>query len=759
MDNIFNKGFIEIDDATENNLKHVTLKIPKYKTTVFAGLSGSGKSSLVFDTLAATSRRELNQTFPSFTQQYLPKYGQAKVGDIKHLPVAIVVEQKPIGKNDRSTLATYTGIYSLLRLMYSRIGNPWIGYSENYSFNLPQGMCPRCQGLGYIDVIDENKIIDKNKSLNEGAITFVSFGPGTWRWDEYAMTGLFNLDKPIKDYSKKEYDMFMYAPQQKLVDPPDTWPKTAKYEGLIPRIMRSIVHSAEGRRHKAAIAEVVHRQTCPLCHGSRLKPEALTVKIKGVNIAELGEMDLVSVLSFLKTIKEPIAQGIISDLSSRVKALIDIGLGYLSLNRGTGTLSGGEAQRIKIAKYLNSSLSDLVYILDEPSVGLHPHDIKQIVASLNALKKQGNTVILVDHNPSIIKMADYVVEIGPEAGKNGGQVTFTGSYSELLKSNTITGQMMRQKLKFRNPVRKASSWIKLEHLNNHNLKDVSVKIPTKVMTIVTGPAGSGKSTLVSAIKEKVNDQDYIDLTQDGVGINIRSTPATYLNILNTIRRLFGKTNNVSTQLFSYNGKGACPNCKGKGVVITEMVFMDPVVQTCEVCHGKRYNPEVLQYKYHDKDIAEVLDMPLSEIAVFFKDVPEILNKVSTLLKVGLGYLTLNQSMTTLSGGELQRVKLALELDHSGSIYFLDEPTTGLHLKNTEHLIKLFEDLVNKGNTLILIEHNLQMISKADWLIDMGPNAGKYGGEVCFTGTPEDSMKCKDSRTGVALKEYIDERKQ
>ncbi|MFB9770259.1 ATP-binding cassette domain-containing protein [Lactiplantibacillus modestisalitolerans] len=750
MTDLFAAGAISIHGAQENNLKDVNLKIPKHQTTVFAGLSGSGKSSLVFDTLAATSRRELNETFPSFTQQYLPKYGQPTVDRIDHLPVAIVVEQKPIGRNSRSTLATYTGIYSVLRLMFSRLGQPWVGYSEWFSFNLPQGMCPECQGLGFVDDVDERQLIDPNKSLNEGAMTFAGFQPGTWRWKEYGNSGLFDLDKKIKDYSAEEYDLFMHAPQQKLKNPPAKWGRTALYEGLVPRMLRSVIHSASGRHHEAALAKIVTRKPCPVCHGSRLNAKALTSRIAGYNIAEVSNLDLVNVLKFLDQIDDPKGKPMVRELRSKVQALVDIGLGYLSLGRGTDTLSGGEAQRIKIAKYLTSSLSDLVYVLDEPSVGLHPHDIQLITRSLKKLKARGNTIVLVDHNPAIISAADYVVEMGPQAGKNGGRVTFTGTYPQLLQSDTITGKMLRETIHFRKP-RQPQAWLTVDHVTAHNLNNVNARIPRGVLTVISGPAGAGKSTLVSAFKHQMADQDYIDLSQNAVGINIRSTPATYLNILNPLRRLFSKANGgVSTQLFSYNGKGACPRCKGKGVMITEMAFMDPVVQTCELCHGKRYSQEALQYTYHGKDIAEVLNMSINDTLAFFKDVPSIDQKVQLLHQVGLGYLNLSQSMTTLSGGEVQRVKLAMELDHTGSVYFLDEPTTGLHLQDTQRLIDLFEGLVNKGNTLILIEHNLKLISQADWLIDMGPDAGKYGGQVCFEGQPATSVHDPHSRTGVAL---------
>lgn len=744
--------YITVHHAKQNNLKDLTVKIPKHQITVFVGLSGAGKSSLVFDTVAAKSRRELNATFPSFTQQYLPKYGAPDVQAIDNLPVAIVVEQKRLSSNARSTLATYTGIYSLVRLLFSRIGKPFVGYSNSFSFNLPQGMCPKCQGLGYVDEIDESKIIDKSKSLNQGAITFVSFGVNTWRWRRYTQSGLFDNDKPIKDYSKKEYELLMHSPQIRLSNPPKEWHKTAKYEGLIPRIKRSILYSSEGKHHQKAISEVVTRRTCPSCHGTRLNQHVLTNHIHGLNIAQFTNLDLVHAQKFLQTIKEPLAAEIIQELTTRLQSLIDIGLGYLTLNRATGTLSGGEAQRIKIAKYLTSDLTDLLYVFDEPSVGLHPHDIELIKRALVRLKQKGNTILIVEHNPAMMRFADHIVEVGPEAGAGGGHITFTGTYEELLQSSTLTGQWLTRRHRLR-PNRQPTGWLKLAHVSRNNLQDVSVAFPKGVMTVVTGVAGSGKSSLVSALKKQLRGH-YIDMTQSTITGNIRSTPATYTEILGTIRKRFAKANSVSATCFSYNGKkGACPLCKGKGVTITNMAFMDPVVQVCELCHGRRYNQQVLKYTYHDKNIADVLSMSVERADAFFAGDKEIEEPLNNLARVGLEYLKLDQPLSTLSGGELQRLKLAYELNESGQIYIFDEPTAGLHPQNTARLLKLFDQLVAAGNTLVVIEHNLDVISQTDYVIDVGPDAGVYGGQILFAGRPQDLLGAK-TYTATALRKYL-----
>lgn len=753
QDNLFADGEITVHGAKQNNLKDINIRIPKKRTTVFVGLSGAGKSSLVFDTIAAQSRRELNETFPSFTQQYLPKYGQPQVKAIDHLPVAIVIEQKKIGQNARSTVATYTGIYSLLRLLFSRIGKPFIGYSDTFSFNMPQGMCPTCQGLGYVDEIDESALVDKNKSLNQGAITFVSFGVDTWRWKRYANSGLFDNDKPLKDYSDKEWELLMHAPQQQLHNAPANWHPTALYEGIVPRIRRSILHKSEAKHHKQEIAKVVTHKDCPACHGTRVNDLVRSNHIDDKNIADVCAMNLSEVVTFLSHIKVPLAASIIRELTTMLNSLINIGLGYLSLDRGTSSLSGGESQRIKIAKYLNSSLSDLVYILDEPSVGLHPHDIRLVKQALHKLQDQGNTILIVEHNPLMMTGADYAVEIGPVAGSGGGQITFTGTFDALLKSDTLTGQYLRRPYSLKAPRTPKDGWLKRDHIQTHNLNDVHVQVPLGVMTVLTGVAGSGKSSLAESLMNSI-ETPVINLNQRAASVNLRSTPLTYLGIFDKIRQRFAKANQVSSSLFSYNGKGACPVCKGKGVTITNMAFMDPVVQTCEACHGRRYSPEALSYYYQGHTIADVLEMSVDAASESFADDSVIGPRIHDLQRVGLGYLKLNQSLTTLSGGELQRLSLATQLNGQGNMIFLDEPTAGLHMQDIDKLLNLFNELVEQGNTLILIEHNLTVMTQADWLIDVGPDAGSFGGHILYEGAPKGILTQSKSYTAAALNQVL-----
>lgn len=739
--------YIEVRGATENNLKNVSVKIPKKQITVVTGVSGSGKSSLVLDTIAAKSRRELNDTFPSFTQQYLPKYGRPHVDAIENLPIAIVIEQRKPASNSRSTVGTYTDIYSLLRLLFSRIGQPFVGYSDVFSFNHPMGSCPRCSGLGEIRELDIHKLVDFNKSLNdEDTIHYIAFGKGGWRWIRYAHSGLFDLDKKIKDYSSEELELFLNSPQIKLKNPPKNWPKTAKYEGLIPRMYRSIINSEEGLLHAKVLDPMLRMGKCPDCGGSRLNPTILSCKINGKNIADVCAMSISDAKTWMETIENPLAEDIKHNTIERLAALEEIGLGYLTLDRGVGTLSGGEAQRCKIAKYINSSLSDVMYILDEPSVGLHNHDILLMQKSVQKLKNHGNTVILVEHHKDMIQIADHIIDMGPGAGSAGGTVLFEGTYDELLKSDTLTGKMLRASKAMKPKVRQPKDWFLLEHAQVHNLKDISVRLPLEVITVIVGVAGSGKSSLMESFRNQYpTPEDVVYISQKNIGISLRSTPATYLEVADDIRKLFAKENKTKVELFSFNGKGGCPVCQGKGVIVSDMAFMDSIETVCEACGGLRYSNGVLSYKVHNLNIAEVMDLSAEKACELFSGTV-IAEKLTPLLKVGLGYIHLNQSLSTLSGGELQRIKLASFLREKGKIFILDEPTDGLHLKDIDRLISLFDTMVEVGNTIILIEHNLEVLKSSDYVIELGPKGGDQGGRILFEGTPSEMLNAAKSVT-------------
>ena len=747
------RDYIEITNAYENNLKNISVRIPKKAVTVFTGVSGSGKSSLCLDTIAAESRRELNETFPSFVQQFLPKYGRPEVERIANLPVTIVIDQKKPAANTRSTVGTYTDIYSILRLLFSRVGRPFIGYSDTFSFNHPAGKCPRCDGLGEVTELDIHKLVDFDKSLNdEDTIHFPTFGRGLWRWKRYAYSGLFDLDKKIKDYSPEELELFLHSPQIRLKNPPSNWPKSAKFEGIFPRMYRSIINTKEGARFKHILDNMVTAFTCPDCGGSRVNERVRSCLINGRNIADVTAMPVPEALEFVNSITDPMAADIKRELGRRLGALVQIGLGYLSLSRGTGTLSGGEAQRIKIAKYINSALTDMAYVLDEPSVGLHAKDIDLLKKSLRALRDHGNTVLIVEHHREVVKLADHVVDMGPGAGSRGGEVVFEGSYDELLKSGTITGRMLRMKSPFKTALREPKGWFRVGPTSLHNLKDVSVELPLGVMTVIAGVAGSGKSSLMESFQNQIKE-DVIFIGQKNIGINLRSTPATYLGVADDIRAIFAAENKVSSAWFSFNSKGACPACGGSGVIVSGMAFMDSIETVCDLCGGKRYSKEALAYTYKGKNIAEVMDMTVDEAAEFFAGRP-LCEKLTSLRRTGLGYLHLNQSMTTLSGGELQRVKLASHLNERGSIFILDEPTDGLHLDDIKTLMKLFNELTDAGNTLFLVEHSVDVMKEADYIVELGPGGGNSGGEIIFAGLPRDMLCCEKSVTRPYLAESL-----
>lgn len=742
---------IIIRGATENNLKNVSLNIPKYKITVFTGVSGSGKSSLVLDTIASKSRRDLNDTFPSFVQQYLPKYGRPHVESIEGLPVAIVIDQKKPAQNSRSTVGTYTDIYSLIRLLFSRVGQPFVGYSDSFSFNHPLGSCPRCSGLGEIRELDIHKLVDFDKSLNdEDTIHYIAFHKGGWRWIRYAHSGLFDLDKKIRDYSPEELDLFLNSPQIKLKNPPSNWPRTAKYEGLIPRMYRSIINSEEGLLHSAVLNPMLTMGSCPDCGGTRLNPKVLTCRIDGKNIAEVCSMPISRLNRWIHSLADPLAADMKEAVGRRLDALEEIGLGYLSLDRPVGTLSGGEAQRCKIAKYINSSLSDVLYILDEPSVGLHNHDIELMKRSVRKLRDHGNTVLLVEHHREMIKIADHIVDMGPGAGAEGGSILFEGSYDELLKSGTATGNLVLQNLPFKGKVREPSGFFRLEGASLHNLKNVSVDIPLGVFGVIAGVAGSGKSSLMECFRKSYPRPDNIVyISQKNIGVSLRSTPATYMDVAGDIRKIFAKEHHVKEEYFTFNGKGACPVCGGKGIIVSEMAFMDSIETVCEACGGLRYSPEALKFLYRGLSIAEVLDMSVEKASDFFAGTV-IETKLKPMMAVGLPYLHLNQSLSTLSGGELQRLKLASYLGEAGKVFIIDEPTDGLHIKDIRHIMALFDKMVDEGNTVYLIEHNTDVIRSADYVIELGPGAGDDGGEVIFCGTPYGMSDSDSSVTGACL---------
>ncbi|EIE3601284.1 excinuclease ABC subunit UvrA [Staphylococcus pseudintermedius] len=746
---------IHIHGARQNNLKNIDVSIPKHQLTVVTGRSGSGKSSLVFNTIAAESERLLNETYSSYIQHQLTQYEKPDVDHIENLPVAMVINQKRLGGNSRSTVGTISDIYASVRLLWSRIGTPFVGYSDVFSFNNPNGMCEHCQGLGYVEDIDLNELLDFDKSLNEGAIRFPSFKPDSWRGKRYRYSGLFDNDndKKLKDYTKEELDTFLYTEPTRLKNPPSEWPKTAKFEGLIHRFRRSFLinDNFEKKRFLKDVERVVTKQTCPVCHGQRLNQKVLSCKIHGLNIADFTALTIEETLPFLEQIDSDKATYIIEPLKAQLQALNDIGLNYLTLARETTTLSGGESQRIKLIRHLNSPLTDLVYIIDEPSVGLHPADIEKINEIMLNIRDKGNTVIIVEHDPDVIKIADHVIDIGPGAGKHGGQITFEGSYAQLKQSDTDTARALtRQHHLKQSAIRDNQAWLHLEHLQHNNLQDVSVAIPKNAQTVVTGVAGSGKSSLIKGGFAKHEDAILID--QKGVHTSNRSNLLTYTGIFDDIREFFSKATGLKKSMFSYNSDGACPNCNGKGVLKTELAFMPDFSQVCEVCGGTRYRPEVLETKVDGYSIADVLALTVEEGLSLFQTHDAIAQTLSALQSTGLGYMTLGQSLDTLSGGEIQRLKLTRYMIEpvTEKIFIFDEPTTGLHEDDIPILQARFDQLIEEGHTVILIEHNITMMTRADWLIDVGPGAGNQGGRILYSGPPAGLKNVAESRTAPHL---------
>ncbi|WUR62669.1 excinuclease ABC subunit UvrA [Micromonospora chokoriensis] len=739
---------IEVRGARENNLASVSVDIPKRRLTVFTGVSGSGKSSLVFGTIAAESQRMINETYSAFLQSFMPNLNRPDVDSLRNLSAAIVVDQERMGVNSRSTVGTATDAYAMLRILFSRLGQPSIGGAGAFSFNLPEGMCPTCEGLGRVSDLDVNELVDVERSLNDGAITAPNFAVGSWYWQTIVGSGLFDPDVKLQDFTPPQWEDFLHKPATKIKVGSNNW----TYEGLAVKVKRLLL--AKDRESmqphiRAFVDRAVTFTSCGDCGGTRLNAAALSTRIAGQNIAECSAMQISDLAAFVRGVDDPGAAPLVANLRDLLESLVEIGLGYLSLDRESATLSGGEAQRVKMVRHLGSSLSDVTYVFDEPTVGLHPHDIARMNDLLLRLRDKGNTVLVVEHKPETIAIADHVVDLGPGAGTDGGRICFTGDVAALRRSDTLTGRHLDHRVTVRADVRRPTGQLSIRQADLHNLRDVDVDIPLGVLTVVTGVAGSGKSSLIHGSLR--GRQGVVIVDQSPIRGSRRSNPATYSGLLDPIRTAFAKANGVKAALFSANSEGACPACKGIGLIYTDLAMMAGVASVCERCEGRRFTDEVLTYTLRGKNISEVLAMSVTEAHAFFPH--PILNR---LVDVGLGYLSLGQPLTTLSGGERQRLKLAIHLAEKTTTYVLDEPTTGLHLADVDQLLALLDRMVDAGNTVIVIEHHQAVMAHADWIVDLGPGAGHDGGQIVFTGTPADLVAHGDTLTATHLREYVTE---
>lgn len=739
---------IVVHGLTQNNLKHVTFRIPKEKITVFTGVSGSGKSSIVFDTIAAESQRQMSAAYPAFVRSRLPKYPKPAVERIDNLTASIIVDQSSLGGNARSTVGTISGLYASLRLLFSRIGKPAAGTASYFSFNDPNGMCKTCSGLGKVTKVDIGVILDPDKSWNEGCVKDSLYRPDAWYWKQYAQSGLFDLDKPVREYTKEEYNLLLYGSRDGGGEPED--PKVPGLYNFFTKKLLNRDISNKSRHTREKSQSLVTETECTACHGKRLNEAALRCRINGYSIADMCGMELTQLREVLSQISDQTVSVLVDTLIEGLDRMIDIGLPYLHLNRETPSLSGGEAQRLKLVRYMGSSLTGMTYIFDEPSAGMHPRDVGRMNRLLMQLRDKGNTVLVVEHDKDVISIADHVIDVGPMAGQNGGEIVFEGSFRELLCADTLTGKAMRQSLPLKPAPRRPAGSLPVRDACLHNLKHVDADIPLGIMTVVTGVAGSGKSTLISQVFAKQYEDDIVMIDQGPITATNRSTPASFLGFFDEIRKLLARENGRPESLFSFNSTGACPVCGGKGVIVTELAFMDPVVTECEACGGVRYNEEALACRYQGKNIVELLGLTASQAMEIFEDA-KIRKHLKVMQQVGLSYLTLGQPLSTLSGGERQRIKLAKNLGKKGRIIVMDEPTTGLHMSDIENLLKLFDMIVSRGNTLVVIEHNLDVIKQADWIIDIGPDGGKNGGEVVFTGTPEEMIRDAKTLTADSLR--------
>ncbi|MGW0188470.1 ATP-binding cassette domain-containing protein [Streptomyces sp. NPDC003362] len=745
------REFITLVGARENNLKDVTLRIPKGRLTVFTGVSGSGKSSVVFDTIAVESQRQLNETFTWFVRNRLPKYERPHADTLEDLSPAIVVDQRPIGGHSRSTVGTMTDVYSVIRVLFSRHGTPSAGPATAYSFNDPSGMCPRCDGLGRTVLPDWDRILDPARSLAGGAILFPPFAVGTWQGQTYTNTTSLDVHKPVGEFTTAEREFLLRGRGTKVgIENKDgTW--DIDYEGLADRFERLYLKrdlSSLSQKTRDLVARFLAEDTCPVCHGARLNAAALATRIGGLSIADCVRMQVGDLIGVLKEIDDPVARPIAGAAVAALERIEAIGLGYLSLDRETATLSGGEGQRLKTVRHLGSSLTGMTYIFDEPSVGLHPRDVGRLGELLLRLRDKGNTVLVVEHDPDVIALADHVVDMGPRAGADGGRVVFEGTPRELAASGTLTGRCLGRRTAVKERTRAGTGELWVKGAGRHNLRDVTVCFPAGVLTAVTGVAGSGKSTLVAELTAAHPEAVVVD--QSSIGISARSTPATYLGVMDTVRRIFARETGADPGLFSFNSAGACGTCEGRGVIHTDLAFMDPVTTTCHDCEGRRFREDVLRLTVGGRSVADVLEMTAGQALDFFDD-PGVRRRLRALRDVGLTYLTLGQPLSTLSGGERQRIKLATRLHRTGAVYVLDEPTTGLHMSDVDGLLALLDRLVDAGNTVVVVEHNLDVIAHADWVVDLGPDGGKDGGRVVFEGTPRDLLAAEGSFTGEHLR--------
>ncbi|WP_411095467.1 ATP-binding cassette domain-containing protein [Streptomyces sp. 021-3] len=772
---------IRVHGARENNLKDVSIEIPKRRLTVFTGVSGSGKSSLVFDTIAAESQRLINETYSAFLQGFMPTLARPEVDVLEGLTTAIIVDQQRLGADPRSTVGTATDANAMLRILFSRLGDPHIGSPNAYSFNVPSvrahgaitvergnaktvrqsftrtgGMCPHCEGRGTVSDIDLTQLYDDSKSISEGAFTIPGWKSDSW-WTVrlYADSGFLDPDKPIRDFTEQEIRDFLYREPTKV----KVEGTNLTYEGLIPKIQKSFLSKdREGMQPhiRAFVDRAVTFTACPECQGTRLSEAARSSRIGELNIADACALQITDLADWVATLDEPSVAPLLAALRHTLDSFVEIGLGYLSLDRPAGTLSGGEAQRVKMIRHLGSSLTDVTYVFDEPTIGLHPHDIERMNGLLLRLRDKGNTVLVVEHKPETIAIADHVVDLGPGAGTGGGTISFEGTVAGLRASDTLTGRHLDDRATLKKEVRKPTGTLEIRGADRHNLQDVDVDIPLGVLTVVTGVAGSGKSSLIHG--SIPGSDEVVSVDQSPIRGSRRSNPATYTGLLDPIRKAFAKANGVKPALFSANSEGACPNCKGAGVVYTDLGMMAGVSATCEECDGKRFEASVLEHHLGGKDISEVLAMPVTEAEEFFREgearTPAAHRVLTRLADVGLGYLTLGQPLTTLSGGERQRLKLATHMADKGGTYVLDEPTTGLHLADVDQLLALLDRLVDSGKSVIVIEHHQAVMAHADWIIDLGPGAGHDGGRVVFEGTPAELTENRGTVTGEHLAAYV-----